>query len=256
LNLSSLFSSKSTKVVHAKFVILFFERSGSSWLVDMLNNHSEISCLPEVFALNWNNENKAKRGQPIYTTEAQVKEQLDRIYTKPNAKARGFKFKYPVQYNHYPHVVDFLNENKNSVRIVFLYRKNKLKGAISSQNNVRLRSLNQKSNLIGKEKGLPPLELNIQKAIQYTQRRERSDTNFFRWAKEFTHLHVVTYEDLLDSTAPTIKGICDFLNVSSTYNPTSKVRKSTPDSIQQAITNYDELREQLRCHPLEKYLDF
>lgn len=241
--------------MHSKFVIFFYERSGSSWLVDMLNNHSEISCLPEVFSLNWNTGEKEKRGQPIHNTETQVKEQLNRIYGKPKTKARGFKFKYPVQYNHYPHVVDFLNENKKDIRIIFLYRKNKLKGAISSQNNVRLRTLNQKSNLTGKDKGLPPLELNIQKAIKYTQNRERSDFNFFKWAKEFSHLHVITYEDLLDDTTSTFKGVCDFLNVSPAYNPTSKVRKSTPDSIQQAITNYDELREQLRCHPLEKYLE-
>ncbi len=236
-------------------MIFFYERSGSSWLTDMLNNHPEISCFPEVFSLNWNNENKEKRGQPKYTTDAQIKEQLHKIYEKPKTKARGFKFKYPVQYNHYPYVVDFLNENKDDLRIIFLYRKNKLKGAISSQNNVRLRSLNQKSNLIGKDKGLPPLELNIRKAIEYTQRRERSDFNFFKWAKQFTHLHVMAYEDLLENTASNISDVCDFLKVSSAYRPTSKVRKSTPDSIQQAITNYDELCEQLRCHPLEKYLD-
>jgi len=254
--LSSLFSSKNTKGEHTKFVILFFERSGSSWLVDMLNNHPEVSCLHEVFSLKWEGEDKEKKGKPIYTTEAQIKKQLHKIYEKPNAKARGFKFKYPIQYNHYPHIVDFLNENKNDIRTIFLYRKNKLKGAISSQNNARLRALNRRSNLTVNEKGLPPLELNTEEAIKYTEWRERSDFNFFKWAKEFSHLHVITYEDLLNDTVSTLKGVCDFLNVSPTHAPTSKVRKSTPDSIQQAITNYDELREQLRCHPLEKYLDF
>jgi len=222
----------------------------------MLNNHPEISCLHEVFALKWEGKNKEKKGKPIYTTEVQIKEQLRKIYGKPNAQARGFKFKYPIQYNHYPSIVNFLNENKNDIKIIFLYRKNKLKGSISSQNNHRLRALNRRSNLMVNEKGLPPFELNIQEAIRYTQWRERSDVNFFKWAKEFTHLHLVTYEDLLSDTQQTITDICSFLEVSQTHKLNSKIRKATPDSIEKAITNYDELREQLRCHPLEKYLDF
>jgi len=255
LNLSSLFSTKSRKGKQIKFVILFFERSGSSWLVDMLNSHPEISCLPEAFYLNWD-KNAGKIGKPAYTKPEDIEQQLHRIYESPKAQSCGFKFKYPIQYNKYPDVVEFLNANKETIRMIFLYRKNRLKGAISSQNNLRLRKLNKTSNLVGKDTDLEPLKLDIKKAINYTEWRERSDFNFFNWAKEFTHLHIVTYENLLTDTFQSVADICSFLEVSSTYKPSSKIRKATPDSIRQAITNYDELQEQLRCHPLEKYLDF
>lgn len=254
--LSSLFSTQSTEGEHTKFVILFFERSGSSWLADMLNNHPEVSCLPEVFSLNWNSEDKEKVGQPIHTTEAEIKEQLNRIYTKPKTKARGFKFKYPLQVNSYPLVADFLEQQKKDIRLVFLYRKNRLKGAISSQNNRRLRAINKQSNLRVGESALEPLQLNIPNAVKYVKQRERADFQFFKKAKQFKHLHVVTYEDLLVKTPEVLNGVYEFLGVNTDHILQTKFQKVTPDSIKEAITNYDRLCKRLRCHPMEKYLDF
>jgi len=238
------------------FFIFFYERSGSTLLTKLLNQHPEISCFPEVFHLNWNSEIKGERGKPFYKTEEEINQQLYRIFEKPTKKACGFKYKYPGQFGKYPSVYNYIKKQSETIRLIFLYRKNRLKGAISKQNQLKLKSLNGESNVsIRSTVTLPPLKLNINNALKYATHREKADLNFYKKTKIFNHRYVISYEEILEDTIGETQKIFDFLNVQTDFVPQIETKKLTSNSIKEAIINYDFLKKRLKCHPMEKYLD-
>ena len=230
-----------------KFVIIFFERSGSTLLVDLLNQHPDISCMHEVFNF--------KLKGPDETPDKAILESFESIYNKPNVKASGFKFKYPHQINRYSLVWNKIQDLKNDIRVIFLYRINRLKAAISSQNNKQLVALYGKSNFRKSEKfELPPLELNIDKAINYMKAREKADKYYYELIQDFRYKKAFKYEDLASNPLKIVKSIYDYLDVVTDFVPQINYTKISANTIEDAITNYPVLKERLQFTPWEKYL--
>jgi len=245
-----------TDTAKTPFFIFFYERSGSTLLIKLLDQHPEIRCFPEVFHLNWGSSVQSDRGKPIYKSEEEIRQQLERIYKTPKEKACGFKFKYPGQFKKYHIVSDYLKSQKDSIKLIFLYRKNKLKGAISKQNQLKLKEMNGNSNIsINSSVNLPPFQLHIQSAIRYATRREKQDRYFHRKSNIFKYRYVISYEDLAQNPIEETQKIFNFLGVDDSFPPTIATKKLTNNSIKKAITNYGLLKKRLRCHPLEVYLD-
>jgi hypothetical protein len=48
--------------------------------------------------------------------------------------------------------------------------------------------------------------------------------------------------------------LCLFLDVNSSYEPKSKQVKVTKDNLEEAVDNYEEIFEKLRCTRYEPYL--
>ncbi|MDJ0569650.1 MAG: sulfotransferase domain-containing protein [Pleurocapsa sp. MO_192.B19] len=235
------------------FFISFFERSGSSFLVDLLNQHPDISCKTEVFSIKKINENRCRL--PQFPNREAVRDTLDRIYQK-GLKANGFKFKYQGQYDLYPDVYEYLLENADKINVIFLYRKNRLKAAISKQNQLRLVSMGKPSNLDQDNfVKLEKLNLNIEQAFKYINQREILDKKYYEELKKFKNKYVVAYEDLNNETDSIIKNIYSFIRVDSTYKPSEKIKKITSDNIKDALANYEELVEKIKCTRYEQYLE-
>lgn len=234
------------------FFISFFERSGSTFLSDLLNNHPEISCKKEIFAIKKDGENHIRL--PRFSDRESVKMELETTYNSER-KANGFKFKYPLQYQYYSDVYEYLLTNRDNIRVIFLYRRNRLKAAISQQNHRRLIQLGNKSNL--KQQNyvdLGKLHLNIKQACNYINKREELDRKYYEELKHFSKTCVIAYEDLYNKTKEMFADLCLFLDVNSSYEPKSKQVKVTKDNLEEAIDNYEEIFEKLRCTRYEPYL--
>ncbi len=209
-----------------KFVILFYERSGSTLLTDLLNQHPEISCFPEVFYPDWPNKLPNKLPDPVIP-KSKIHKNLTLIYDKPKQGITGFKFKYPIQYNIYPEVVNYLEQNKQELKVIFLYRINKLKGAISKQNHARLIQTSNESNLKSQSKiELGPLELNIPRAIKNIRDRQLADRKFYQLTEAFPHRLFVSYESLLNERDKTLKSIFSFLGADTNFKPKVGYKKN------------------------------
>ena len=234
------------------FFISFCERSGSTFLVDLLDQHPDISCESEVFSIRRINTNLCRL--PEFPNREAVRDRLDRIYQK-GFKTNGFKFKYAGQYDLYPDVYEYLLENADKINVIFLYRKNRLKAAISKQNQMRLVSMDKPSNLTQDNfVKLNKLNLDIEQAFKYINTREILDRQYYEKLKNFKFKYIVAYEDLYTKTDFIMKDIYSFLGVDSNYKPSVKIKKITNDNIKKALDNYEELVEKIIYTRYEKYL--
>lgn len=238
------------------FFISFFERSGSSFLVRLLANHKDIACFAEIFDVV--NPGKNRQRLPQFPDTNSVREKLDSIYTQKQ-KASGFKFKYPGQDELYPDVYEYLLERAETMSVIFLYRKNLLKAAISKQNQLRLVAMGKPSNLNEKNYVcLEKINLNIEQALRYMAVREQNDKKYYqKIINSFPKKYILAYEELLENESKVMKELYDFLEVENSQSNSETSRRTikiTNDDIEQAVENYQELVEKLQGTKYEKYL--
>jgi len=221
------------------FFIAFFERSGSTMLVDLLNQHPQIQCRMEIFDTK---VIQTKDGpQQVRTLDkTQVQEVLsffkkNRPFSK--IKIKGFKFKYPNQLDKYLDVYTYLLENK--FKCIFLLRKNLLKAAISHQYHRIIREKTGVSN-IRKDVNVELEGLSTLNAINYMEMRERNNVEFQqKLSADFRQIKMVYYEDLLYKKQETLYEIFQFLEVKRQAVRPSNFKKIVNDDLKKAIQNYD-----------------
>jgi LPS sulfotransferase NodH len=240
------------RMCRSPFFIFFQERSGSTWLVGLLNSHSDIRCLKEVFHLPSGNRQRGR-----FPDAATTRSMLEDIYrSRPGVHAAGFKYKYPSQYHHYPDVYDYLLEHADRIKMVLLYRRDRLRAAISMQNHERLKSRGLGSNLtVETAVNLGKIELDIDVAFRRISAREQADRLYSAELEKFPQHHVLAYEDLYGKTDEELTALCTFLGVGLGSNLSAPLVKTTEDRIEDAVSNYKELVERIRGTEYEKYLD-
>lgn len=234
------------------FFISFFERSGSTLLADLLDSHPDISCMREVFYEFRTAGGLARK--PEFATREAALEQVERIYSN-DARARGFKFKYPTQYQLYPDVYEYLLEKADRLRVIYLYRQNLVKAAISKQNQLRLLQMEKPANLTEKMYiDMGKINLDIDKAIEYMAWRHKNDEIYGQLSNRFKNTFVLTYEALLSDTRAVLLEIFSFLGVDGHDDVSAKTVKVTNDDLRKAVANYDELVRRLTGTEYEQFL--
>lgn len=242
--------------VQTPFFIFFPERSGSTFLVHLLNNHPDVFCEHEVFS-TVRVPGKPNEFVPEITEPSQKTQLLEKIYSYQKATASGFKFKFKIQYQHYPEIYRFFLRHIDRMKMIFLYRKNLLKMAISRQNLVRLQEMGEQHFLAGDSpKSVGKLKLDLKKARAYI-RRQTDELDFFLRATEvFPNRLVVSYEELCQDTNGWLQKIFRFLDVKPLPNlDQAPIRKITEDSLDKAVENYDEMVEFFSRTRFASFLD-
>lgn len=240
-------------MTNTPFFISFFERSGSTLLVSLLNNHPDISCKMEVFDVVQTDDGLSRLSQ--FSGREAIRQKLDLIYSE-DCQASGFKFKYEIQYRFYPDVYEYLLEIADKIRIIFLCRQNLLKAAVSKQNQMRLVQMGKTSNLKKDDYvELGKINLDIERALKYMNGREKQDKKYYEELKYFKHKYVVTYEEILENTEGVMENLYSFLGANENYKPSNQTVKITKDNLNEAITNYEELVERITGTRYEKYLE-
>lgn len=234
------------------FFILFPERSGSTYLCELLDGHPDITCEFEIFSLQRKGSELLRRIPDADGALAKLKA----LYALPT-QANGFKFKLPTQYKRYPEIAQYLLEHADEVRCIFLWRENLLKAAVSSQNLKRTKPVKRAQGVNLRERlDLGPLPLDIDMAQSYIERLDTNVKRHRKQAQKFKHCIELTYEQLYADPDAMMRKLTAFLGVAPPL-ASGEVRstKATTDSLRQALANYDEVEQRFSGTPLAHYLD-
>ena len=217
-----------------RFIILFQGRSGSTYLIESLNNHPNIHVLLlEKFSVH----------------KSSYSEQQDWAYHFYNQKidkgvqAIGFKSKLidVLDYKKFAEILFELN-----VKVIHLSRKNTVKLAISTINAAKLRKNVNASNIYREKDKLKPSEISIEEFDKvFKERKERYEALALYVDSLKCEKLNIYYEDILYSQQKTFQRIQEFLNVPFVMTKGETI-KITPDNLRNIVTNFDELRDK---HP-------
>ena len=248
-----------SETAKTRFVILTSQRSGSTWLVSLLNQLKDTKAFGELFLPRKHVENwdadfayprfNEMRGQMRGIRPIQVFRYMDRVYEHPGAV--GFKLMYSQLYR-YPELLLYFWTHR--VRVVHLVRKNPLDLVISQ-------ALKRKVKRAHRLAGEPPLqdvqvELDPQTLIQKLQIRQRKIKRghmILRWSG--LRSIEIGYEDLQKD--PSIfPSLCQFLSIETdNILPQSRFQKVRRESQGRIIKNYSEVKKVLEGTQFLSYLE-
>lgn len=228
-----------------RFVILFVERSGSTYLATLLASHPRILARREEFA-QMRQRGVDGRGQLEWAGKFWSPGLLSPY------RAIGFKTK----------LVDILDAQgftrllvDRRVRVIELHRRNLVKAVISTINARRLHEASGNWNLLRESDRLPPFRVDPEEFERLLQERIRWD----RELEDFTAglrlpLMRLYYEDLLEDEPEFVGRVLDFLQVDR-HPLRGKTLKNTQDDLRRALLNFDELRLKYTGTPFHSMFD-
>ena len=215
-----------------RFVVLFVERTGSTYLMTTLASHPDIEALREQFAV-LRQQGKDGAGQLEWAKE---------FFTPPligEHAAVGFKTK----------MIDILDPDSFSAllrekqaKIIQLERRNSVKGVISTINASHLHAVSGTWNLLNENDRMPSFAVSPDEFDRLIQQRKAWDQELETYVQ---HLDLPTlrlwYEDLLLDEYAFFASVLEFLHVKSVPMQ-GRTLKNTSDDLREVITNFDELR--------------
>ena len=217
-----------------RYITIFMGRSGSKLLRSLLLNNPLIKDFGEIFH---------KRNER-YPNEESINNQLMDICLQRSTT--GFQLRYPRHFIEFPELISLIENNCKTFKVIFLSRQNKLKGAISQQVTEQIQKNSYGTSHVLKDPDFfkRGFFLDIQRAITESIEREINDKKWLAWSRlHFDTCHV-TYEDVSTHPGDIIRQLYNFLDVpicDETFTPKTHLQKITPDNLQEAIANYDEL---------------
>lgn len=215
-----------------KFILLFVERSGSTYLVTLLNSHPDTLALREEFSA------LRLKGRGAQEQLARARQ----IYTPPLLgphKAIGFKTKL-VDILDLDGFTKILYEYK--CRVIQLMRRNSVKAVVSTLNADRLYQSSGTWNLLKEEDRMPPFAVDFEQFDQMLHERVQWDTEMKAYTERLDLPKLTLYyEDLLEDEGGFLEQVYSFLGVKP--KPVKgKTIKHTRDDLRAVLTNFDELR--------------
>ncbi len=222
-------------------------RSGSKYLRSLLNLHPDVDDFGEYF-----------HNRKQYSDEKG--HILDRFadISMSSTKYAGLQFRFPRHFKEYPEIVDLICSHTNKVKILFLMRRNKLKGAISQQNAELLKRTTGRAHLFTGSTEVGKLSLDIARTVKESLEREKNDEEYLSWARKHFEVHEVYYEDLCETPKEVTNKVLSFLGASEfkqEFKLSSTLKKVTSDNLEEAIENYSELNYEIRKIGKDIWLD-
>lgn len=216
-----------------RFVILFVERAGSTYLTTALKSQPGIVALTEKLAA-LREEGKGAADQLEWTKAFLTPPWVGR------QQVMGFKTK----------LVDVLDREgfaailqARGCRIIQLRRRNAVKGVVSTLNARRQWQASGNWNLLNESTRQPAFAVNPEEFDSLLRQREEFDRDLERYTQQLG-LPTLTlfYEDLLLNEQAFVETVLAFLG--SRHRPRPGVTlKNTGDDLREAILNFDELRK-------------
>lgn len=242
---------------YTRFIILGRSRSGSNLLRGLLNSHSQVITFEEMFKdpekIGWGLE-----GYPVdSSTQARFKnETLDFIqqdlFQKMPAhiKAVGFKiFYYHAHDTSLAPVWGYLQAD-TSLHVLHIKRRNILKTHLSKK---RAELTNSWINLTGEKQKPVSVELDIDECRQAFEQTRA-------WEDQYDHFFInhpsleVIYEDLAAEHQAIMTEVQQFLGLDyEALEP--QTYKQAHQKLEQAISNYDELKSAFDSGPWSEFFN-
>lgn len=249
-----------------KFILLASRRSGTSFVIDCLNSHPQIHCVKRAFGLEKKIKNPtadehsggfylyrmkslSNRIGYYFSRDALIDGFINAdIYAENKAKGSiGFRLIYEMSQK-YPGVSRWATRNK--VKVIHLVRENILKTYVS---HVSAKAHKMRHPKAGDKIKTAKVHLDPEKTVEELNRRleliERQRSMF----RDCATLEI-TYEDFVANKKDVSVSILDFLEVDNTLELKSDLVKINPDTLEDVIDNFDEIKNILSGTSLEKYI--
>ena len=238
------------------FVVLTTQRSGSSWLVDLLNDHPAVAAYAEMFrvtdttvpdygATDVPRYEAMVGGRTGSTSKALVRRRyaylrdLERAHQ--GAQAVGFKLMYDQARDH-PGLLSLLVSRR--ARFIHLVRRDLLAGILSfdrAEQHGRWR-YHEGDAIPGAR-----VQADTSGLLRRLDEREREIEHFRRLLRRLpSRVFEVAYEDLSERRDEVLKRVLRFLGVTpSTTELTSSLVPSAPPRSSEVLENPDDIRAAL-----------
>lgn len=244
-------------------MIIFEGRNGSSNVVSHLNSNPEIICYPEIMArCGGPRQKKLLRAMaegedptgliPFKGMQKFFHEPYEDKIQSPRITSIGFKTKLHdicILPEFFPFLV------RQNFALVYLFRKNRLKAVISHINALRLNQKTSELNATQPEHVVEKLHVSVSQIQALLERRDFVES-LHRWFYDkFTGPKTrICYEEMLQDEARFFSSLQTFLGVEPVAT-TGKFFKNTSDNLQEAVANYDELRQFCIANGYERFLE-
>ncbi|NET44527.1 sulfotransferase [Okeania sp. SIO2B3] len=242
---------------YQKFIVLTRARTGSNFLMSLLQSHPKIRAFEEVFTeqkrkIHWGYAKYPRSSKVLKIREEQPRKFIDEVVFRkfpPSVSAVGFKlFYYQAQSSELQKIWQYLKENKE-IKIIHLKRDNLLKVCLSSHlakitNQWILKDEKYRHNSA-------PVRLNYDDCLKLFEETKKWEEEYDSFFNEHQKIEVI-YENLVQKTLQETKRIQQFLGVKlqRLYSLTLKQNKGTLPEI---ISNYYELKEKFEGSPWSKF---
>jgi len=258
-----------------KFLIVTQPRSGAAWFMSCLNSHPQIYCprLPTLFSKH--NLSPIKWFKPHFLTvdksispyykyrsssfKRQIAHRFNRdklmydflsdLYAeRHDVKAVGYKVNYS-QIKKYRVTISWIEQN--DVKIIHLVRDNLLKRLVSHK-------IARARNLMHSTQAVKPIKVRIDPK-NLTEHLRKRQIRFDNYRKLFIEVLAVpflevSYESLLADHDAATRKVLTFLGIDKFMPLTSELVKVNPDSLEDIIENYSEVKQTLINTEFENFL--
>jgi LPS sulfotransferase NodH len=215
-----------------KFILFTQGRTGSTLLLNLLNQHPNIYCDNELIQRKFSNTTKYLDGRALMHSE----------------KVYGLKLK--------PHqIIKYLNIEKsrtvvkdlydNGWKIVYLRRgdffRHALSNQIAQQRGYFFKTQSEFNNV--PKAYLDPEAVRAEYKARFKFKQDEDDA-----LSGLAYKEVVYEQDLMtaDQRKDTLSNICRFLNVSDSFTPVVPFVKSTQEDLSRVVSNIDEINSELK----------
>jgi len=229
-----------------KFVIINSGRSGSTMLIDWLNNNPGIFCHYGVFspgsiALFIDKDRNVFNKKAIFWRNLFPMTFLNILWELSRKKfAAGFKLYIGRTFIEEIMVSRVIRDP--GIKKIFLYRNNVVRSYVSARVSMKLGKPNTKKEVALTDR---KVTINVKRFKLYALK-----VNFFvnrtlrKMKKNPDNSLVLEYKELLSEDI--FKRVADFLNIPFDPSIKTSIRKLNPEKIENIVNNYDELKVALK----------
>ena len=261
-----------------KFVVMSTMRSGTTWLISLLDSHEQITCAGEMlhsdlrqcehityhkeFSLGYFFKDRPEKREIAKYNQRQVLfEYLDWFYASiGDSSALGFKLMLNHIYR-FPEIMEYIQER--NVKVILLLRTNlvdrlishALKSTSKSQQEMtaieKIRSF-LRGYKFARKNSSGQLILNLRDSMRKLSTYENENAALMNYAAK-CETEVIYYQDLVDNKDDCLRIVFPFLDV----NPlelTSPRKKIRTKKINEIVKNYSELSKRLEGTRFQKFL--
>jgi LPS sulfotransferase NodH len=242
---------------YTKFIVMTRSRTGSEFLLSLLNSHSQIAAYGEIFQkgdeIDWDFSGYYRSGKKRTFLQKHpvsfLKNEFFRTYPK-KIKAVGFKiFYYHAQQEKWKSVWTYLKD-MGDLKVIHLRRRNILRTLVSRKHAV---ATGKWINLSGEKEDIKPMVLNYEECLEFFEKTRNWEDEYDSFFKDHDRLNVY-YLNLCNDTNRVLSRIQAFLNVKE-ERLISQTKRQNKQLLSQSILNYQELKEQFKGTTWEMFFE-
>jgi LPS sulfotransferase NodH len=253
-------SGKAKKI---NFVLFGTQRTGTTLLYTLLDNHPNIVCFGEVFQdvdtpchptlgtkryKSYIDMSVSRRVVDFVNRKYMISTYLGNIVSALEYEAKGFKFMLD-QAKKYPEVLNILQQNR--FKIIHIWRSNILK-ILVSRVKAEVTGIYVSQHIVDSSK----IHLDGESLIAHLKDIKTAQSELLEIIQGLPLDYIsIQYENFLTNREMELGKILDFLEVDNKFNLTTYLTKINPDELIDVIANYGEIAGILRGTENEAYLE-